>query len=224
MNIMYLYQADLIKSSHGTKISRQEARKTLLQLSQNEQYKQIIVEEGLVPVPLIGASAYRSFKPLLDKTPPFPEGIDLDTSPLPSTFGARNLLLGLSAKKESYNIDEATQQAINGRARQHFLGRIGLLEKEAKTQVSDDSVNGKGQITIMPWYDGIPRLVLILGLEDVNVARLAATTISEVAVNEEIRQAIHKAGSIPHLLRLLGSGDELATHAAASALEKLAVR
>ena len=76
----------------------------------------------------------------------------------------------------------------------------------------------------MPWYDGIPRLVLILGLDDVSVGRLAASTISEIAVNEEIRQVIHKAGSIPHLIRLLGSGDELATEAAASALEKLAIR
>ena len=182
------------------------------------------MEEGLVPVPLIGASAYRSFKPLLDKTPSFPEEIDLDASPLPSTFGAGNLLLGLNAKKKSYDIDEATQLAIDGRARQHFLGRIGLLEKEAKAQVSDQTVNGKDQVTIMPWYDGIPRLVLILGLDDVSVGRLAASTISEIAVNEEIRQVIHKAGSIPHLIRLLGSGDELATEAAASALEKLAIR
>lgn len=216
-------QANLLKSGGGTKITRQEARKLLLELVQNAQYKQIIIEEGLVPVPLIGASAYKSFKPLLDVAPPLPEGLNVEPPPLPSTFGAGKLLLGLKGKSMVYDLDDATQRAIEGRARQHFLGRIGLLEKEASQQEAM-GVSRKDSVTIMSWWDGIPRLVLILGLEEISVASLAANTISEIAINEEIRQAIHKAGSVPHLVRLLGSGDESATEAAASALERLATR
>lgn len=215
--------ANLIKSGEGSKIARQEARKTLLELARKDQYKQIIIEEGLVPVPLIGASAYQSFKPLLDVVPSFPKGMNLEPSPsLPSTFGAGNLLLGLNVKNNAYNLDDATQLVIEGRARQHFLGRIGLLEKEASKQ-EVACVNKRANMTIMPWWDGIPRLVLILGLEDISVATLAASTISEIAVNEEIRQAIQKAGSVPHLVRLLGSGSESATQATACALERLAI-
>ncbi|MCO5584465.1 hypothetical protein L7F22_038393 [Adiantum nelumboides] len=214
--------ADLLKSGEDSKVTRQEARKVLLELVQNAQFKQMIIEEGMVPVPLIGASAYKSFKPLLNVAPPLPEGLDVKSSSVPSTFGAGKLLLGLGQKDDSYNLDDTTQIAFEGRARQHFLGRIGLLEKEASKQ---DAVaaSGKDAVTIMTWWDGIPRLVLILGLEDMKVASLAASTISEIAINEDIRLAIQKAGSIPHLVRLLGSGDEGATEAAAAALERLAV-
>ncbi|KAH6558810.1 hypothetical protein KP509_1Z044100 [Ceratopteris richardii] len=212
--------ATLLKSAEGSKVTREEARKALLELIQNAQFKQIIIEEGLVPVPFIGAHAYKSFKPLLDVAPALPEGLNVKHPSVPSTFGAGELLLGLNNKDNPYDVDVVTQSAIEGRARQHFLGRIGLLEKEASKQ---ESVSMRKKVTIMSWWDGIPRLVLILGLEDITVASLAAKTISEIAINEDIRQAIQKAGSIPHLVRLLGSGDEYATEAAAAALERLAI-
>lgn len=218
--------AKLLTDGEGSKIMRREARSILLQLAHDDLYKRTIIEEGLVPVPLIGASAYNSFKPLLDVAPTLADEVKFEPSPsLPSAFGAGKLLLGLNMGSSGYELDEATQLVIEGRSRQQFLARIGLLEKDARNTIEqgEDPVKKAYNVTIMPWWDGIPRLVLILGLEDLRVATFAARTISEIAINEDIRQAIQRAGSIPHLVRLLGSGSEAATEASASALEQLAI-
>eukprot|EP00249_Psilotum_nudum_P018091 c26634_g1_i4 orf=741-2645(-) len=212
--------ANILKDTKVSKVTRQEARNALLELVKDTDNMLYILEEGLVPVPLIGASAYQSFKPLLDVAPALPEDVKVEmSSPLPSTFGAQGLLLGLNIERGGYEIDDATELAIEGRVRQHFLARVGVLEKQVETKPEKDCKT----ITIMPWWDGIPRLVLILGLEDVTVAKLAADTISDIAVTEEMRQAVHKAGAVPHLVRLLGCGDEATTESATSALEKLSI-
>ena len=39
-------------------------------------YKLLVIDEGLIIVPLIGASAFRSFKSLV-KDAPLPEGVNL---------------------------------------------------------------------------------------------------------------------------------------------------
>jgi hypothetical protein len=48
--------------------------------------------------------------------------------------------------------------------------------------------------------------------------------MAEIAINEEHRQAIHKAGGVPHLIRLLGCGDEATTDATVLALDMLGKR
>ncbi|KAJ7543007.1 hypothetical protein O6H91_09G021900 [Diphasiastrum complanatum] len=216
--------AKLLKDdTNVSKISRQEARNALLELIKNEDTKLAVLEEGLVPVPLIGAAAYRSFKPHLQQAPSIPENTKLEQPPqrLDSTFGAGELLLGLKIGNESPDLDNSTKLAVEGRIRQHFLARIGVIERDYGDKGNSRPLNDC-KITLMPWWDGIPRLILILGLEDVQYARRAADSISDIAFSEENRQAVAKAGGIPHLVRLLGCGDEAATEAVASAIEKLA--
>lgn len=210
----------LLNDKEGSKVTRQEARNALLELARDQHVKLLIIEEGLVPVPSIGASAYRSFKPLLQVAPTLPESVKVKrpTSKVESKFGAGELLLGLNL--ENAEIDDATRLNIEGKVRQQFLARIGLL---GKTPSKRDRI-GDDRITLLPWWDGIPRLILILGLDDLTVARQAALAVAEIAINEENRQAVHRGGAIPQLVRLLGSGDEDATAAAAFALDKLAIR
>ncbi|CAM6094598.1 unnamed protein product [Calypogeia fissa] len=209
----------LLSDKEESKVARQEARNALLELTIDQHVKLLIIEEGLVPVPSIGASAYRSFKPLLQVAPALPESVKVKrpTSKVESKFGAGELLLGLSL--ENPEIDDATRLNIEGKVRQQFLARIGLL---GKTPAKSDRI-GHERITLLPWWDGIPRLILILGLDDLTVARQAALAIADIAINEENRQAVHKGGAIPQLVRLLGSGDEDSTAAATFALDKLAI-
>jgi hypothetical protein len=215
----------LMEEMTVSKMTRKEARNTLLALAENPNYRLAIIENGLVPVPLIGASAYRSFKPLLEEAPPLPDNISLGEAPK-SDFGAGELLLGLKAGADTPEIDDATRLTIEGRVKQQFLARIGVIEKEAKMQNAKAETvlcaqSEEDKITFMPWWDGIPRLVLILGLNDLTVACRAAESMAEIAINEEHRQAIHKAGGVPHLVRLLGCGDEATTDATVLALDML---
>jgi hypothetical protein len=218
----------LMEEMTVSKMTRKEARNILLALAENPNYRLAIIENGLVPVPLIGASAYRSFKPLLEEAPPLPDNISLGEAPK-SDFGAGELLLGLKAGADAPEIDDATRLTIEGRVKQQFLARIGVIEKEAKMQNAKAETvlcaqSEEDKITFMPWWDGIPRLVLILGLNDLTVACRAAESMAEIAINEEHRQAIHKAGGVPHLVRLLGCGDEATTDATVLALDMLGKR
>lgn len=210
---------------------RQGARNALLELAKDFDQRVAIIEEGLVPVPLIGASAYRSFKPLLEVAPSLPEDIKLgeSQSPVESVFGAGELLLGLKAGDDAHDIDRATRLTIEGRVRQQFLARIGVIEREGRRSKLDlESASppaiAEDKFTLMPWWEGVPRLVLILGLEDLTVVQKAAEALAQIAINEDLRQAIHKAGAVPHLVRLLGCGDEAATEATALALDMLGRR
>lgn len=212
----------LLDDGHGTKVSRQEAKNALIRLGQERHIEHLIIEEGLVFVPVIGASAYRSFKPLLQEAPTLPESVDvLQTAPkVPSTFGAGNLLLGLNWESRGNDIDDASRLIIEGRVRQQFLARVGVIgKKSSKTEESGDE-----QVTLMSWWDGITRLVLILGLDNLNVAKQAVQALGSIAINEDNRQAIQKSGAIPHLVRLLGCGDEDIALAVTSTLNKLAIR
>ncbi|KAL2630411.1 hypothetical protein R1flu_015097 [Riccia fluitans] len=213
--------AKLLVDEGATKVAKQEAKNALLEFAKEDEVKLLIIEEGLVFVPVIGANAYRSFKPLLQEAPTLPESIAaLQTSPKPpSTFGAGELLLGLNLENGVKEIDEAERLIIEGRVRQQFLARIGVIDKKSSKVANNDD----GQVTLMPWWDGITRLVLILGLDNLEVAKQALEALAQISINEEYRQAVQKAGAIPHLVRWLGCGDEDITEAAVSALEKLAI-
>ena len=96
------------------KIMRKEARTSLLELSSDDNYHALIVEEGLVRVPLIGSSAYEAFQPQPHSWPSFPDGSEIQRSSRPSKYGATELLLGLSVNEKKTEPDEAKINAMIG--------------------------------------------------------------------------------------------------------------
>ncbi|XP_024519608.1 uncharacterized protein LOC112342278 [Selaginella moellendorffii] len=214
-----ILKADFQKVS---KVARLEARNALLRLAKNPDAKMATIDQGLMFVPLVGADAYKSLKATGVGAPKVPEQVTLE-HPLgsqESPFGAGDLLLGLHISSQQ-SVDEATQLAMEGRSRLNFLKRVGLVETPAG---GDNKPKSEAQSsTVLPWWDAIPRLVLILGLEDVSYAMQGARAIGEVAITEDYRRKLAKAGAVPHLVYLLGSGDETAMGAAATAIEKLSI-
>ncbi|KAH7516317.1 hypothetical protein FEM48_Zijuj10G0122300 [Ziziphus jujuba var. spinosa] len=206
----------------GSKTIRKEARNVLLELSKDEYFRILIIEEGLVPVPIIGAAAYKSFKPGLHSWPSLPDGTEIErTSNTPSRFGASELLLGLNVDEKNVDIDEAKMNAIVGRTQQQFLARIGAIDIEDVKKVPKLS---SGQpLTILPWMDGVARLVLILELENESAILRAVESIADASINEQMRMAFKEAGAIKHLIRLLGTDDYAVKLAVTHALEKLSV-
>ena len=75
----------------------------------------------------------------------------------------------------------------------------------------------------MPWWDGIARLVFILVLDDLSTVERASYSIADISINEEMLNAIHEAGTIPHLVQLLEHKDKALKVAAAFVLERLSL-
>lgn len=210
----------------GSKVIRKEAKTTLLELAKDEYYRILIIEEGLIRVPIIGAAAYKSFRPPSHSWPSLPDGTELPKSPRPSRYGATELLLGFSAREKNFNLEEDKLNAIVGRSQQQFLARIGAIELEDGKESSTVSHSNQ-QYTILPWLDGVARLVLILGLDDVSAIARAAYSIAEGSVNQRMRIAFKEAGAIKPLVRLLCHGSESSgslQEASAHALERLCLR
>ncbi|ONI31772.1 hypothetical protein PRUPE_1G330100 [Prunus persica] len=206
----------------GSKVIRKEARNALLELCKDEYYRILIVDEGLVPVPMIGAAAYKSFRPSLYSWPRLPDGTEIEqTSKTPSRFGASELLLGLNVDDKNVNIEEAKMNAIVGRTQQQFLARIGAIELEDEKNQSEVTT-GK-RLTLLPWMDGVARLVLILGLEDESAIARAAESIADTSINEHIRIAFKEAGAVKPLVQHLDSKNDAVILAVTQALEKLSV-
>ncbi|KAF9605113.1 hypothetical protein IFM89_014104 [Coptis chinensis] len=115
----------------GSKVLRKVAKIVLLELAKDEFYRILVMEEGLVLVPLIGADAYKSLRPVSHSWPSFPDGTELERgSSTPSRYGASELLLGLNIQDKNFDFEEAKIKAIVGRTQQHFLARIGAIEME----------------------------------------------------------------------------------------------
>jgi hypothetical protein len=74
------------------------------------------------------------------------------------------------------------------------------------------------------WVDGVARLVLIIGLEDVSAIAKAANAIGNASLNEHMRTSFKEAGAVRPLLQLLVHSDLPVREATAYALEKLSVR
>eukprot|EP00271_Cylindrocystis_brebissonii_P002691 TRINITY_DN13463_c0_g1_i1.p1 TRINITY_DN13463_c0_g1~~TRINITY_DN13463_c0_g1_i1.p1 ORF type:complete len:769 (+),score=185.64 TRINITY_DN13463_c0_g1_i1:82-2307(+) len=228
--------ARLVLDETGTsKTTRQEARTALSVLAQNPSHRFTVMENNLMVVPLIGANAYRSFRPILGaeaavipEIKPEARRAEGGRGQVESVFGAGELLLGLQMSEETMNLDEATAKEREGRARQHFLARIGVAERGlGKERQEDEAGRNTGEsqeekTTVLPRWDGVPRLVLIIGLDDPEVAAQGAEAMAHFAVTNENRQMLRDAGALPHLVSLLGSGNERATYAAAHALEEMA--
>jgi hypothetical protein len=195
----------------------------LLELAKDDYYRILVIEEGLVPVPLIGAAAYKSYTPHKYEPLAFPDGTEIEkTYNKPSKYGASEFLFGLNVDNNA-NIDEAKVNAIIGQTQQQFLVSIGAIERE-ETEPRSESSDNQQRLTLLHWIDGVARLVLILELEDMSAIIRAAESIASACINEHMRIAFKEAGAVNHLLRLLSSEDNAVQLAATQALEKLAVR
>lgn len=215
----------LLKANvEGSKVIRKEARNALIELAKDGYYRILIIEEGLVPVPMVGADAYKSFRPELHSWPSLPDGTEIErTSQGPSKFGANELLLGLNVSDKNANIDEAKMNAMVGRSRQHFLVRIGAIESEDGRKPQSEFPIDR-QLTLLPWIDGVARLVLILGLEDERAIARAAESIADISINEHMRMLFKEAGAIKYLVQLLDHSSDAVRLATTHALERLSVR
>jgi len=214
----------LTSNLEGSKVLRKVTRNALLELVKDKYYSILVIEEGLVPVPLIDAAAFKSFTPGIHLWPMLPDGTEIErTSRQPSRYGASELLLGLNIDDKNANLEEAKVNAIVGRTQQQFLARVGALEMEQKTMPHSECSNDQ-RFTLLPWMDGVARLVLILELEDRFAIIKAAESIATACINEHMRIAFREAGAIKHLVRLLNCDDNSVQLAATQALERLSVR
>ncbi|KAG6505238.1 uncharacterized protein LOC121985933 isoform X1 [Zingiber officinale] len=195
------------------KVIHNEAEVALLELSVDEYYRIFIIEEGLVRVPLIGAAAYKSFRSPTHSWPSLPDGTKIEKTSTPSRFGASDLLVGLTICEKSINLEEATADAIVGRSRQEFLARIGAIEVDGQDQ----------KYTLLPWVDGIARLVLILRLEDVSGITKAAYAIADASISEHMRKSFKEAGAVGLLVQLMQHNSETVREAVAHALDRLSL-
>ncbi|KAA8532551.1 hypothetical protein F0562_032633 [Nyssa sinensis] len=216
--------AKLLKTDvEGSKIIRKEARNVLLELAKDEYYRILVMEEGLVLVPMIGEAAYKSFRPALHSWPSLPDGTEIEQSSKgPSRFGASEMLLGLNIQDKNANLEEAKMNAIVGRTQQQFLARIGAIEMDDEKK-SQNETSSSQRFTLLPWMDGVARLVLILGLEDESAIARAAESIADASFNEHMRVSFKEAGAVKHLVRLLDHHSDAVRLAAIRALERLSV-
>ncbi|XP_010551613.1 PREDICTED: uncharacterized protein LOC104822169 isoform X2 [Tarenaya hassleriana] len=216
--------ANLLKGdsdNKGSKVMRQEARNTLLELAKDEYWRLLIIEEGLVPVPLIGAAAYKSFRPPLYSWPSLPDGVEIEQTPKrPSRSGAPEVLLGLNIDK-NIDIEEAKIKAIVGRTNQQFLARVGAIELENGTK--SESPEKLQPLTLLPYVDGVARLVLILGLDDKVAVSRAADSIADASINEHMRVSFKEAGAVEPLVQLLVHDHEAVKSSVIRALKKLSL-
>ncbi|XP_074563924.1 uncharacterized protein LOC141820503 isoform X2 [Curcuma longa] len=195
------------------KVICNEAEVALLELSVDEYYRILIIEEGLVRVPLIGAAAYKSFQSPTHSWPSLPDGTKIEKTSTPSRFGASELLVGLTIREKNLNLEEATVNAIVGQSRQEFLARIGAIEVDGQDK----------KYTLLPWVDGIARLVLILGLEDVSGITKAAYAIADASISEHMRKSFKEAGAVRLLVQLMQHNSEAVREAVAHALDRLSL-
>ncbi|MQM08893.1 hypothetical protein Taro_041750 [Colocasia esculenta] len=214
--------AELLKSNaEGHRVIRKEAKNALLELSKDDYYKILIIEEGLVLVPLVGADAYKSFRPAPHSWPSLPDGTEIERTTRPSRYGASELLLGLNIHEKSFSLEEAKMHAVIGRSQQQFLARIGAIEIEEKYSSSGSLAYNRQ--TILPWIHGVARLVLILGLEDASATLRAAYAIADASINEHMRVAFKEAGAVGLLVQLLEHNNEEVIEAGIHGLERLSV-
>ncbi|MCE0480967.1 hypothetical protein HAX54_038277 [Datura stramonium] len=180
------------------------------------------MEEGLLLVPLVGAAAYKSFRPTPYSWPSLPDGTKIEQNPKPSRYGASELLLGLNIEDNNANIEEKKIKAMVGRTRQQFLARIGAIETEEENK-SGGELPSNPRFTLLPCMDGVARLVLILGLEDESAIARAADAIADVSINEHMRDSFKEAGAINHLVRLINHPSDTVKLAVIRAIKQLSI-
>lgn len=218
-------QAKLLTADEEeSKVMRKIARNALLELTKDEYNRILIMEEGLVRVPLVGAAAYKSFRPALYSWPSLPDGTKIEqSSKVPSRYGASELLLGLNIDTENVDLEEAKMNAVVGRTQQQFLARIGAIEIEDENK-SNSEWSSSQRMTLLPWVDAVARLVLILGLEDESALERAAVAIADASINEHMRISFKEAGAVKLLVQLINHPSDTVRLAAIHALERLSIR
>lgn len=223
--MIWLLQAKLLTAAEEeSKVVRKVARNALLELAKDEYYRILVMEEGLVLVPLVGAAAYKSFRPALYSWPSLPDGTRIEqSSKSPSRYGASELLLGLSIENKNVDLEEAKMNAIVGRTHQQFLARIGAIENEDAGK-SNGEFPSSHRFTLLPWMDAVARLVLILGLEDESAIAKATESIADASVNEHMRISFREAGAIKHLVQLINHPSDNIRLAVIRALDRLSIR
>ncbi|XP_006338183.1 uncharacterized protein [Solanum tuberosum] len=215
--------AMLLKNEvEGSKVIKNEATNALLELAKDEYSKILIMEEGLLLVPLVGAASYKSFRPPLYSWPSLPDGTKIEKNPKPSRFGASELLLGLNIEDNNVNIEEGKMNAMVGRTRQQFLARIGAIETEEENK-SRGGLPSNPRFTLLPWIDGVARLVLILGLEDESAIARAADAIADASINEHMRVSFKEAGAINPLVQLISYPSDTVKLAVLRAIQRLSI-
>ncbi|CAM8884209.1 unnamed protein product [Rhodiola kirilowii] len=206
---------------NGSVTIRKEARNVLLELAKDEYYRILIIEEGLIRVPLIGNETFKSLKPVTHSWPTLPDGTQIEqTSKGPSRFGASELLLGLSADEEKIKIEDAKVKALVGRTQQLFLARIGAIELEGESKSPSEPTKRQG-FTLLPLTDGVARLVIILELEDDSAIARAAESVADSSINEHMRVAFKEAGAVKRLVKLLNHQNDAVRFAVTRALDRL---
>ncbi|KAH6827754.1 ARM repeat superfamily protein [Perilla frutescens var. hirtella] len=206
-----------------SKVVRKVARNALLELAKDEYNRILIMEEDLVLVPLVGAAAYKSFRPALYSWPSLPDGTEIEQSSKGrSRYGASELLLGLSIDNKNADLEEAKMKAVVGRTQQQFLARIGAIENEDDSNPTGES-SANHRFTLLPWMDAVARLVLILGLEDESAIAKAAESIADASINEHMRVSFKEAGAIKHLVQLINHPSDYVRLAAIRALDRLSI-
>ncbi|KAM7484670.1 hypothetical protein LguiA_000679 [Lonicera macranthoides] len=218
------YAERFIAGAKASKVIRKLAENVLLELAKDEYYRILVMEEGLVLVPLIGAAAYKSFSPPLYTWPSLPDGTEFKrTSTKPSEYGAGELLLGLNREGNNFELEEAKLNALKGRTKQHFLASHGIIEIEDENRSNNDESCPSQRITVLPWIDGVARLVLILGLEDESSISRAAESIADASISEHMRVSFKEAGAVNHLVRLIDHNNDNARFSVIRALERLSM-
>ncbi|KAK8933446.1 hypothetical protein KSP39_PZI015786 [Platanthera zijinensis] len=215
--------ADILRSdAGGSRIIRKAAKTVLLELSKDDIYRILVIENGLIRVPLIGAASYKSFRSQPHSWPSLPDGTELERTLRPSRYGATDLLLGLTVREKSINLDEAKTNAIVGRSQQQFLARIGAIELDDGRREEFGSSSTK-EHTLLSWMDGVARLVLLLGLEDVSAITRAAQSIADASICDHLRISFREAGAVKCLVHLLSHDDKAVQEAVVRALDRLSV-
>lgn len=219
-NLAKLLNAEVEES----KVVRKEARNALLELCRDEYNRILVMEEDLVLVPLVGADAYKSFRPALYSWPSLPDGTKIEQgSKGPSRYGASELLLGLNIQDRNLDLEEAKMNAVVGRTQQQFLARIGAIEMEDGNKPNSEEGTSSQRFTLLPWMDAIARLVLILGLEDESAITRAAQSIADASFNERMRFSFMESGAIKHLIRLINHPSSAVRSAVILALYRLSI-
>lgn len=215
-------KVSVLSEEKELKVLRKEAKNALLELAKDKYYRILIVEEGLVLVPLVGSAAYKSFRPDADSGLTWPDGTEIDkTYEGPAPYGASEVL-GLDVNGK-IPVDDAKAKAMIGQSTQQSLARAGVIEMDDE-KVNQSESSSDSKFTILEWIDGIARLVLILGLEDESAIARAAEAIADASISEHMRKSFKEAGAIKPLLQLLDHRSDAVRLAAVYALERLSIR
>lgn len=199
----YAMQAKVLKSDfEGSKVIRKEAENALLEMAKDDYYRILVLEEGLILVPLVGSAAYNSFKP--NSWSSLPDGTKIE---LTSNSVDKNLKL----------------EEVLGQTRQHFLARIGAVEAEDDNNLNEQSSSSE-RFTLLPWIDGVARLVFLIGLDDESAIARGANSIADSAINEHMRTSFKEAGAVKLLIQLIDHQSSTVRLAVIRALERLSVR